>query len=105
MVQKKQTRPNAPHFVMNDGSRERYEEITDGYRFDTFRHCNAIPSHTARLRIANDASEPHLWQVVTDTYKIIYFDRYKDAMAYLTENGYIPKPKRKHSNFAYWTAK
>jgi hypothetical protein len=100
----KKPKPHNPYHYMLGPLHDRHEEITDGFRYETYRHCNSNPSHSARLRVANDANEKHMWQVVTDEYKIHYFDFYKDAMAFLYKNGYIPLPKRAN-NFHYWPSK
>ena len=86
-------KPYNPYALCLGGERDRYEETTDGFRYETFRvYGNA--NHKARLRRALNNDEPYLWQIIIENHKVHYFHTYKEAMSFLGYNGYLPKPKR-----------
>ena len=96
MAQKTRKKPHNPYGYTIGGSHDRYEETTDGFRFETFRTYNAANNRKARLRRAIDENEPYMWQVIDENHKINYFHTYSDAMNFLGQNGYLPKPKKQY---------
>ena len=93
MRTKQNAKPYNPYSYMVGSHKDYFEETTDGFRFETLR-LYGFQNNQARLRRALNNDEPYLWQVLTKTREIHYFNTYKEAMDFFGNKGYLPKPKR-----------
>jgi hypothetical protein len=89
---KDRPKPHNPYQYMSGHLRDHFEETTTGFRYEDYRTYGPH-NRQASLRRALDVTELHMWQIITAEGKIHYFDRHSEALRFLGQNGYLPKPK------------